>query len=434
MYKIKEGNIEIIISLLERFLSGETGIISKKKYTHPRILHYYNEIVRYWSKLNYIIKKTLRSLKINNQNTQVDKARYLYITYRILLEKASNNSIFNELRIPKDNLNISQFIKRLHTFSWEKAIKGKSKIEILSLNEAIPTFFINHLKSVMLFKDIEKNIRYMNNINNLKEISVRVNTIQSRIEDIQNILKMDNINYRIDQEIPEIIHIPIEKIKIINKLLQTGKLIIQDKGSVAVVKVLSPHPNELICDMCAAPGIKTNLIAQYAKNEAKILAGEFLPSRINEMKTILPKYGAKGTFLLNTDSIQFPIRFKHYFDKVLLDAPCTGSGTFLSNPELKWRQNENFLHQNITLQKKLLNNALNLLKPQGILVYSTCSLYPEEGEYQINKYLDKLEPMNIPNWLGKSYQINGGYIQGTARLFPNKHHTEGFFIAKFKKK
>ena len=434
MYKIKKSYIDIILSLLDRFLSGKTGIISKQHYTHPRILHYYNEIVRYWSKLNFIIKKTLRSLKINNQNNLLDKVLYLYITYRILWENASNNSIFNELNIPRTNLKINQFIKNLHTFSWEKAIKGKTKIEILSLKEAIPTFFIKHLRSVLSSEIIENNILYMNNIKNLKEISVRINTLNSTIEEIQNNLKKDNVNFRIDQEVPNIIHIPLEKREIMNKLLQTGKLIIQDKGSAAVIYALSPHPNELICDMCAAPGMKTSLIAQYTRNESKILAGEFLPSRINEMKKILNKLSVKGIFLLNTDSIQFPIRFENYFDKVLLDAPCTGSGTFLSNPELKWRQNESFLHQNVVLQEKLLKNALNLLKPQGTLVYSTCSLYPEEGELQILKYLKYLKPLELQKWFSPSYKINGSEIAGTGRLFPAVHHTQGFFIGKFKKK
>jgi len=416
---------------LNKFIKRETRFLHEEYYKDPKVLHYYNEIVRYWSKLNFIIKKTLRSLKINNQ---LDKALYLYITYRILWENASNKSIFNELNIPRNNLKIHQFLKKLHTFSWEQAIKGKSKIEILSLKEAIPTFFIKHLRTVLSSEDIKKNILYMNNMKNLPEISVRINTINSTIEEIQNSLKKDNVNFRIDQEIPDIIHIPIEKREIINKLLLTGKLIIQDKGSVAVVNVLSPHPNELICDMCAAPGMKTSLIAQYTRNEAKIFASDFLLSRINEMKKILHKLGVKGTFLLNTDSIQFPIRFEGYFDKVLLDAPCTGSGTFLSNPELKWRQNENFLHQNVVLQEKLLKNALNLLKPCGILVYSTCSLYPEEGELQILKFLKYLEPLELPKWFSPSYRIDGSVIPGTVRLFPAQHHTQGFFIAKFKKK
>ena len=118
----------------------------------------------------------------------------------------------------------------------------------------------------------------------------------------------------------------------------------------------------------------------------------------------------------------------------MLDAPCTGNGTFLTNPELKWRQNDNFLHQNTVLQKKLLEKALKLLKPNGILVYSTCSLYPEEGEHLIMNFQDFLEPQTLPKWFSPSYNIEGTVLPGTGRLFPAIHHTQGFFIGKFKKK
>jgi 16S rRNA C967 or C1407 C5-methylase (RsmB/RsmF family) len=86
------------------------------------------------------------------------------------------------------------------------------------------------------------------------------------------------------------------------------------------------------------------------------------------------------------------------------------------------------------LQEKLLKSAINLLKPSGILVYSTCSLYPEEGEYQVLKILNHLIPMELPTWFSPSYKIDNQDIPGTGRLFPATHHTKGFFIAKFKKK
>jgi 16S rRNA (cytosine967-C5)-methyltransferase len=86
------------------------------------------------------------------------------------------------------------------------------------------------------------------------------------------------------------------------------------------------------------------------------------------------------------------------------------------------------------LQEKLLKSAIDLLKPSGILVYSTCSLYPEEGELQVVKILNKCEPMEIPKWFSPSYKIDHQYIPGTGRLFPATQQTKGFFIAKFKKK
>ena len=122
------------------------------------------------------------------------------------------------------------------------------------------------------------------------------------------------------------------------------------------------------------------------------------------------------------------------FDKILIDAPCTGSGTFLSHPELKWRQNNAFLNQNVVIQKKLIESGLNLLKKGGILVYSTCSLYPEEGEYQINEIYDQITPLDLPQYFSKSYKINNTILKGTGRLFPSIHNTQGFFVSRLKKK
>jgi 16S rRNA C967 or C1407 C5-methylase (RsmB/RsmF family) len=203
---------------------------------------------------------------------------------------------------------------------------------------------------------------------------------------------------------------------------------------VAVIDVLSPKRGEFILDICAAPGMKTSLISQYLDNENVMLANEFLLGRTFKMKSLLNNFGVKDALLLNADGISFPIRKEVKFDKILLDAPCTGSGTLRKNPELKWRQNRKFLYQNITLQKKLLESCVNLLKPNGVLVYSTCSLYPEENELIIRDYLNVLEPMELPNWFSPSYKIDEIKILGTRRLFPSIHHSEGFFIGKFKKK
>jgi len=86
------------------------------------------------------------------------------------------------------------------------------------------------------------------------------------------------------------------------------------------------------------------------------------------------------------------------------------------------------------LQRKLLESGINLLKPGGTLAYSTCSLYAEEGELQILEYLDRLKPIDLPNWISPSYKINNEIINGTGRIFPSIHHSNGFFIGIFKKK
>ena len=330
----------------------------------------------------------------------------------------------------------------LELFSWEQALIGKNKFEKLSLEIAVPTFFVNKLATVMDLETIRANISLMDRNEGNEPLFFRLNdqsydenqrdSLDSFLEELEE----QGIKAKRDVHFSKIYYTEIQNKKklLLNRWYKEGKLVIQDKASFAVTHLLEPQSNELICDMCAAPGIKTSIIAQLSQNQAKIVANDFSRPRVGVMRQLLRKFNVLNTSLMNSDSIQLPVRFTNFFDKILLDAPCTGSGTFSTNPELKWRQNEGFLHQNIVLQEKLLHSAINLLKPSGILVYSTCSLYPEEGEYQVLKILNHVNPMELPKWFSPSYRVDDQHIPGTGRLFPATHYTKGFFIAKFKKK
>jgi len=435
------NSINEILNLVSQFIKGKIVNLDNINRENPKIFHYYTEIVRYWSRLNYILQKTLRSLDLYDL-PQKEIATYLYTIYRKIQENASKKNIFDELNLSSDQkINISRFIVRLETFSWERALSGKSKLEILSIKEAIPTFVIDRLLPVMSLNAIKENIQCMNDHHNydnfirICDLKIKISN-QNFINILKNELKANNILMKRDPEIPELMYIPNDKKSVILKTRSylSFKIIFQDKASAAVIKVLSPQPFEYICDMCAAPGNKTNLIAQYTFNQGKVIAGEFLTKRAFIMSNLINRTNILNTHLINCDSIKFPLRYKNKFDRILLDAPCTGSGTFLTNPELKWRQNKNFLYQNITIQEKLIESALRLLKPNGIFVYSICSLYPEEGELQILKFINKLDPLQLPEWFSPSYKINGDMVPGTGRTFPSMHHTHGFFIGKFKKK
>ena len=362
----------------------------------------------------------------------------LFTTYRLIFEKADIETVIKELG-QKDDL--ISFLKKLQTYSWKFALKGKSKLEKLSIKEAIPSFFIEHLVPVMNFDFLKENIKYMNQYTSQKDISFRINTLpnnslESLTDSIEKEFNKNNIKIRHDTKIPFIFHTSLKnKSKILlSDWYRNGKLIFQDKASAVIIQLLSPQAGDFICDMCAAPGIKSSLIAQLTKNKAKIICNDFNNKRLKFTKFFLNFLKVSNIFLINSDGTKFPVNLKTKFDRILIDAPCTGSGTFLSNPELKWRQNTEFLHQNILFQEKLLKLGLKYLKPNGILIYSTCSLYPEEGELQIIKFKEDLEPLTVPKWFSPSYKINNVELKGTGRLFPVIHKTQGFFVGKFKKK
>ncbi|MHA2202446.1 MAG: RsmB/NOP family class I SAM-dependent RNA methyltransferase [Candidatus Hodarchaeales archaeon] len=416
------------------------------KYTLiPTNQHYLREIIRYWNKIQYITTKTLRSLSNDKKRHKRKLELFLYITYRYMWEKASFTAILNELKYEYDGLgkeNLKAFYSKLASFNFDIALKNKSEIEQISIRYAIPSFTIRKLLPVLDYTRIKNNIVAMDNRARKGIMYLRINVRQHDIESLvdlsSTIIREFNkigVPLQRDDDVPFLLKARVmDKYKVIKSdFYQQKRLIFQDRASIAPVIALSPKPNDLICDLCAAPGMKTSLISQQSRGKSRVIAGDFHKVRTQEMVRFLSDLKLKNLHLVQWDGLNPPLQLER-FDKILLDAPCTGSGTFTTNPELKWRQNERFQQRFIRLQEQLLMSAFDLLKIGGTLVYSTCSLYPEEGEYQIQKIeSDKVRHEEIPSWIPSSYNINGFSQKGTGRFLPAEHDTNGFFLAKLTK-
>ena len=309
-------------------LTALTNYFEEKDYKkenvpqNSQINHYYNEIIRYKNKLNFIINKTLRSLKGIVSLGNHEKARYFYATYRFFWESASVNELRKELRT-QNNPPLLSFLKQLKSFSWKKALKGKTEMEKLSLYYSIPTFFINHLLPVMNLESIKKNTLGMDDFDKNNDCTLRFNSLSDpeRNEilqiDLELFLKNSKIEFRWDKEIPQLIHVPVQyKANLIKtRLYKDGSLIFQDKASATVAKVLDPQPHELILDICAAPGMKTSLIAQFSNNKSRVIAGEFLYDRALGSKELLAHLKVLDSHVINTDGILFPARDNQKFER-----------------------------------------------------------------------------------------------------------------------
>lgn len=414
----------------------------------PTNQHYLREIIRYWNLIQYITKKTLRSISNDKKLHTRELELFLYITYRYIWEKASLTSILNELKydysgLGKENLQDFYFYySKLASFNLDIAMKNKSEIEQISIRYAIPSFTIRKLLPVLNYTRIKNNIVAMDKRARKGIIYLRLNVGQYDRESLldlsSTIIREFNkvgVSLHHDDDVPFLLKARVmDKYKVIKSdFYQQKVLIFQDKASIAPVIALSPKSNDLICDLCAAPGMKTSLISQQSRGESRVIAGDFHKVRTQEMVNFLSDLELKNLHILQWDGINPPLQLGR-FDKILLDAPCTGSGTFTNNPEMKWRQNERFLQRFIRLQEQLLKSAFDLLKIGGTLVYSTCSLYPEEGENQIQKIKsDKVRQEEIPSWIPSGYNINGFSQKGTGRFLPAEHDTNGFFLAKLTK-
>jgi 16S rRNA (cytosine967-C5)-methyltransferase len=441
LQKLTKDTIHTLVSLLTQFLEGEGGGIPEIHRGNPTILHYYTEIIRFWNRLNFLIQRTLTSLKQKRIESADLLAIHLLATYRRQYESVPIRTVLDELKAAYPRLDstdeISQYLIKLQSFSWEIALRTKGLIERISLTEATPTFLINQLLPFMLEQFLQANLHAMNDHLAQAEFTVRINIepTPAVILRLRHDLRELGVHFSPDPELTRLLNIPRDKKAelIQSEWYQSGKIILQDKASAMIGAILAAEPGDRIWDVCAAPGMKTSYIAQSCDGRMIILATDVHTHRLYQMKKLMELLEMNTIHLLNADGYTSTFKPETQFDRVLLDAPCTGSGTFLTNPILKWRQNKGFLEQNAALQSRLLDAALRALQISGTLVYSTCSLYAQEGELQIQNFLEYLDPLDLPDWLSPSYSIQGTTIPGTGRLFPALHQTQGFFIAKFKK-
>ena len=219
-----------------------------------------------------------------------------------------------------------------------------------------------------------------------------------------------------------------------------GYYYLQEAASQLPPKVLEPKPDEIILDMCAAPGSKTCEIAQYMQNKGTLVALDADPRRLFALRNNLERCGISNTLLYRKDA-RFVFDLGLQFDKVLLDAPC--SGNYAIEEDFFIKKSVDGIRERSRLQKELLKAAVKVLKKNGILVYSTCSLEPEENEMNIDWLLSKYPEMKL-----EQVQLNIGddglteafgkklnpEIKKCRRFWPTKTNTEGFFIAKLVKK
>ncbi|WP_456369312.1 NOL1/NOP2/sun family putative RNA methylase [Geoglobus sp.] len=217
-----------------------------------------------------------------------------------------------------------------------------------------------------------------------------------------------------------------------------GLIFMQEASSMIPPAVLDVEPGMLVLDMAASPGAKTTQIAAYMGNTGCIIANDVKYPRINILISNLQKFGAVNVRVTMKDGRYFG-RFREMFDRVLLDAPCSNVGMIRKNYKYLrlWRQRD--VEALSRLQKSLIMAAYRALKPGGVLVYSTCTLDPEENEEVIDYLLSntdaRLEEIDLPlrsheaitEFRGKRYDEE---VEKCLRIHPQDNDTEGFFVAK----
>lgn len=283
-----------------------------------------------------------------------------------------------------------------------------------------------------------------------RQQSLRVNTLRTDTETILSRLAALGVEYSSTPWMDDGLFVSagIEKVRD-DPIAEKGDVYIQNAASWLPVLALDPKPGEAILDMCAAPGGKTSHIAQEAENQAIITANDNSRPRLMKLQRNLERLAVENTTYTLHDASQLTRHLgEAVFDKILLDAPCSGEGMMNLNSKKDFESwSVAHIKRLQKLQKKLIVQAWQLLKPGGTLVYSTCTMAPEENEAVVDYLLrhnDDIEvsPLesfrpqldNIVNpvarWNDKTYDTR---VQDVLRLQPSAH-VEAFFVAKLIKK
>ena len=212
---------------------------------------------------------------------------------------------------------------------------------------------------------------------------------------------------------------------LLQEFAATGRIYLQDEASQLVANLLDVRPGQNILDLCAAPGSKTTHIANLTHDQAFIVAGDLHAHRLSTVAASARAQELKSIHCVVLDGLQGLPLGKNVFDCVLLDAPCSGTGTLRRNPEIRWRISAADIQDLSQRQTQLLFNAARAVKPGGRLVYSTCSVEPEENETVVQTFLE-----NCKNFKPAKLEVVPSLLtpSGAVRTWPQREGTDGFFI------
>ncbi|HEV2707049.1 MAG TPA: 16S rRNA (cytosine(967)-C(5))-methyltransferase RsmB [Pyrinomonadaceae bacterium] len=214
-------------------------------------------------------------------------------------------------------------------------------------------------------------------------------------------------------------------------LAAEGVVYMQDEASQLVAHIVGARAGERILDACAAPGSKTTHIAALSDDRALILAGDLHEHRLRVVEETAARLGARSLQTLVLDA-ETPLPFAaETFDRVLVDAPCTGTGTLRHNPEIRWRITPADIRELSARQGLILSNCAGAVRRGGRLVYSTCSVEPEENESVVMRFLsERADFRQVAAASAPPELLNAS---GAARTWPHRQDTDGFFVAAFER-
>ncbi|WP_336016684.1 16S rRNA (cytosine(967)-C(5))-methyltransferase RsmB [Fusobacterium polymorphum] len=384
------------------------GVIRNKKFLDYIIERYTKDIRKEW--IRNLLRISIYQITFMNSDDKgvVWEATELAKKYSVAISKFINGTLRNYLRNKDSEL---------------KRLDDEKNYEVLY---SIPRWFYDTLEKQYGNDNLKQAITSLKKI---PYLSVRVNKLKYSEEEFEEFLKEKDI--QIIKKVDTVYYVNSGLI-INSEEFKTGKIIAQDASSYLAAKNLGVMPNELVLDICAAPGGKTAVLAEEMKNSGEVIAIDIHQHKIKLIDTNMKKLGIDIVKAIVMDARNVNKQGRK-FDKILVDVPCSGYGVIRKKPEILYSKNRENIEELAKLQLEILNSAADILKDGGELIYSTCTITDKENTNNIKKFLEerkefKVEKLYIPENVSGDYDRLGGFC-----INYKEEIMDNFYIIKLKK-
>ena len=384
------------------------GVIRNKKFLDYIIEKYTKDIKKEW--IRNLLRISIYQITFMDSDDKgvVWEATELAKKYSIGISKFINGTLRNYLRNKDSEL---------------KKLNDEKNYDVLY---SIPKWFCDVLEKQYGNENLKQAITSLKKI---PYLSVRVNKLKYSEEEFEEFLKEKDI--QIIKKVDKVYYVNSGLI-INSEEFKAGKIIAQDASSYLAAKNLGVMPNELVLDICAAPGGKTAVLAEEMKNSGEVIAIDIHQHKIKLIDSNMKKLGINIVKAIVMDARNVNKQGRK-FDKILVDVPCSGYGVIRKKPEILYSKNIENVEELAKLQLEILNSAADILKDGGELIYSTCTITNEENTNNIEKFLEerkefKVEKLRIPESVLGDYDKLGGFC-----INYKEEIMDNFYIIKLKK-
>ncbi|MBU0906020.1 MAG: 16S rRNA (cytosine(967)-C(5))-methyltransferase RsmB [Firmicutes bacterium] len=303
-------------------------------------------------------------------------------------------------------------------------------IERLSIESSHPIWLIKRWVEQFGFEQAQT-MAFENNTPPVQ--TIRVNLAKTTVQEVMDMLEDEGIIAHRSDILDECLH--IEKGQVAKtRVYQYGFISIQDESSMIPIHALRVEPGQRVLDMCAAPGGKSMHIAEKLNGEGSLVSVDLHPHKVNLVAEQATRLGVKNIETRTMDSRKLTDEYEEQsFDRILVDAPCSGLGVIRRKPDIKYTKKEEDFKSLQAIQLRLLDEASKLIKPDGIIVYSTCTIDEVENIGTVQAFLDGHKDFILDELTEMPKQIHHLVSGGMVHIFPQDFNSDGFFVAAFKK-